>query len=83
MVNTINFHHGFVRWSVTSETPLSEPRIQRTGRLDIIDLANVHSCSFVATQDLAEWTDEGLENSWKKDRSFRGSRAASWPPHNS
>jgi len=57
-------HHQFPSWVRPLvrdiRDPMSEPRIHRTGRLDIIDLANVHSCSFLATQDLAEWTDEGL-----------------------
>ena len=66
-------HHQFPSWVRPLvrdvRDPLSEPRIQRTGRLDIIDLANVHSCSFVATQDLAEWTDEGLKILGRTDHS--------------
>ena len=31
----------------------------RTGGINIIDLANIHSCSFIATQDLGRLNDEG------------------------
>jgi hypothetical protein len=31
----------------------------KTGRLCIIDLANVHSCSFIATDDLGKTHEDG------------------------
>ena len=40
--------------------PRAEARKDKIGRLDIIDLANVHSCAFLATKDLAKMTDQGL-----------------------
>lgn len=39
--------------------PLSPERHGRTGGLNIIDLANIHSCSFIATQDLGKTLDDG------------------------
>ena len=40
--------------------PRAEVRNGKVGRLDVIDLANVHSCAFLATQDVAKMTDQGL-----------------------
>jgi hypothetical protein len=31
----------------------------RTGRLHLVDLANVHSCGFIATDDLGRWHEDG------------------------
>jgi len=39
--------------------PLSILQEGRTGGINIIDLANLHSCSFIATQDLGRLSDEG------------------------
>jgi len=39
--------------------PLSILQDGRTGGINIIDLANLHSCSFIATQDLGRLSDEG------------------------
>jgi phenylacetate-coenzyme A ligase PaaK-like adenylate-forming protein len=39
--------------------PLSLTGHDKTGGLNIIDLANVHSCSFIATQDLGKSHSEG------------------------
>jgi len=39
--------------------PLSPERHGRTGGLNIIDLANIHSCSFIATQDLGKTQPDG------------------------
>lgn len=41
--------------------PLSEPREEGRGQLLILDMANVYSCSFLATQDIAEFSDEGMK----------------------
>lgn len=41
------------------EDPLSGPIICKTGGVNIIDLANLHSCSFVATQDLGKQYMDG------------------------
>lgn len=37
-----------------AEDPFSYENIGRTGAVNIIDLANIHSCSFIATQDLGK-----------------------------
>lgn len=39
--------------------PLSLLPAGRTGGINVIDLANLHSCSFIATQDLGRMTDNG------------------------
>ena len=41
-----------------TEDPFSYLEKGRTGAINIIDLANVHSCSFIATQDLGKILDE-------------------------
>ena len=41
------------------EDPLSAQLQGRTGGLNIIDLANVHSCAFIATQDLGKVYENG------------------------
>lgn len=42
-----------------TEDPLSLQKAGKTGGLNIIDLANVNSCSFIATQDLAKCNTDG------------------------
>jgi hypothetical protein len=42
-----------------TEDPFLFQRPGKTGGLSIIDLANVHSCSFIATQDLGRVFDNG------------------------
>lgn len=37
-----------------AEDPFSYEQEERTGAVNIIDLANIHSCSFIATQDLGK-----------------------------
>lgn len=37
-----------------AEDPFSYEKEGRTGAINIIDLANIHSCSFIATQDLGK-----------------------------
>ena len=37
-----------------AEDPLSYEKAGKTGAINIIDLANIHSCSFIATQDLGK-----------------------------
>jgi len=39
--------------------PLGLLETGRTGGINIIDLANIHSCSFIATQDLGRINDDG------------------------
>ncbi|OUV72728.1 MAG: acyl transferase [Flavobacteriales bacterium TMED123] len=39
--------------------PLSFVGNNKTGGINIIDLANIHSCSFIATEDLGESYDDG------------------------
>ncbi len=41
------------------EDPLSIQKTNKTGGLNIIDLANIHSCSFIATQDLGKVHEDG------------------------
>ncbi|TXG36811.1 LuxE/PaaK family acyltransferase [Seonamhaeicola maritimus] len=42
-----------------TEDPLSIQKIGKTGGLNIIDLANINSCSFIATQDLGHVNSDG------------------------
>ena len=50
-------HHIFPFWSRAMvrdpKDPLASQPVGRSGRLDVVDLANVHSCAFLATSDLA------------------------------
>ena len=39
------------------EDPLSYVEYGRSGGINIIDLANMHSCAFIATQDLGKRHD--------------------------
>ncbi|MCJ8152259.1 acyl transferase [Chryseobacterium sp. SSA4.19] len=39
-----------------AEDPLAYEKEERTGAINIIDLANIHSCAFIATQDLGKLT---------------------------
>lgn len=41
----------------------------KTGGVNIIDLANLYSCSFIATQDLGKITDEGFQIMGRFDHS--------------
>lgn len=41
------------------EDPLTYEKEGRTGAVNIIDLANIHSCSFIATQDLGKTLPKG------------------------
>lgn len=41
--------------------PMARPKEEGRGQLLILDLANVHSCSFLATQDIAELSEEGMK----------------------
>lgn len=44
------------------EDPLSQTGFGKTGGINVIDLANLHSCSFIATQDLGKvYEDETFE----------------------
>lgn len=57
-------HHVFPAWVKPVVREMRDPRSEelwnRTGRLDVLDLANAHSCAFLATSDAAQWTDKGL-----------------------
>lgn len=45
-----------------TEDPLSIQKVNRTGGINVIDLANINSCSFIATQDLGKiHTDDSFE----------------------
>jgi hypothetical protein len=50
-----------VQNSVESESRLTthDPRISKRGVINIIDLANVYSCSFIATDDAGKLYDDG------------------------
>ena len=41
------------------EDPFNYEQEGRTGAVNIIDLANIHSCSFIATQDLGKTLPDG------------------------
>lgn len=50
----------WVKMDVRQTTdPLSTESIGKAGRLNIIDLANLYSCSFIATDDLAKMNSNG------------------------
>ncbi|EJL74791.1 LuxE/PaaK family acyltransferase [Chryseobacterium populi] len=42
-----------------TEDPFTYEKEGRTGAVNIIDLANIHSCSFIATQDLGKTLPDG------------------------
>lgn len=42
-----------------SDDPLSNASQKQTGMLHIIDLANIHSCAFIATSDIGKVHDDG------------------------
>jgi hypothetical protein len=42
---------------------------QKTGGINIVDLANVNSCSFIATQDLGKMDGKGLQIMGRFDHS--------------
>lgn len=44
-----------------AEDPLSLAAPGKSGGINVIDLANQHSCSFIATQDLGRWRKGGFE----------------------
>lgn len=44
-----------------TEDPFSYEKEGRTGAINIIDLANIHSCSFIATQDLGKITEDKFQ----------------------
>jgi hypothetical protein len=45
-----------------TEDPFSILESQKTGGLNVIDLANINSCSFIATQDLGKvYSDQSFE----------------------
>ena len=66
-------HHRFPKWVRPVVREPRDPRSpglkDRVGRLDIVDLANVHSCAFLATGDTANHTDEGLVLLGRQDES--------------
>ena len=49
-------------FSIDIEDPFSLTRNGKTGGLNIIDLANIYSCAFIATQDLGRvYSDQTFE----------------------
>jgi len=44
-----------------AEDPFSYEQEGRTGAINIIDLANIHSCSFIATQDLGKTSGDQFQ----------------------
>jgi len=58
-------HHVFPNWVMPLVRDPRDPRRTlpegRTGRVDVVDLANVHSCAFLATSDAAQRRPEGLK----------------------
>jgi len=42
-----------------TEDPLSVQKVNKTGGINVIDLANINSCSFIATQDLGKVHGDG------------------------
>ena len=39
--------------------PFQDVRVGKTGRINVVDLANVHTCSFIATSDLGKQYSDG------------------------
>ena len=66
-------HHAFPSWVKPLVREPRDPRSSafhnRVGRLDIVDLANVHSCAFLATGDAANLTSKGLILLGRQDHS--------------
>ncbi len=66
-------HHVFPPWVRPLVRELSDPRSDeihnRNGRLDVVDLGNVQSCAFLATQDAASLAERGLVLLGRTDRS--------------
>ena len=66
-------HQKFPPWVLPVVRDARDPMVQlatgRTGRLDVMDLANIHSCAFLATSDLAQHHREGLQILGRVDRS--------------
>ena len=66
-------HHAFPCWVKPLVREPQDPRSpalqNRVGRLDIVDLANVHSCAFLATGDAANLTPNGLILLGRQDHS--------------
>lgn len=44
-----------------AEDPFNYEKEGRTGAINIIDLANIHSCAFIATQDLGKMTGDQFQ----------------------
>ncbi|MDR6516432.1 LuxE/PaaK family acyltransferase [Chryseobacterium camelliae] len=44
-----------------AEDPFAYEKEGRTGAINIIDLANIHSCAFIATQDLGKVTEDRFQ----------------------
>jgi len=42
-----------------AEDPLTVQKVNKTGGINVIDLANINSCSFIATQDLGKVFENG------------------------
>jgi len=49
-----------------TEDPFSYVESGKTGAINIIDLANIHSCSFIATQDLGKIIPEIADSAFKE-----------------
>ncbi len=66
-------HQKFPPWVLPvlrdARDPMATLAAGRTGRLDVMDLANIHSCAFLATSDLAQHHREGIQILGRVDRS--------------
>ena len=56
--NTSNLLKVLIR---ETNDPFSYTQNSKTGGINVVDLANLYSCSFIATQDLGKIVDEGFE----------------------
>jgi hypothetical protein len=65
-------HHLFPGWVTPVVREARDPRATsqfgETGRLDVLDLANVHSCAFLSTGDAAQRTAHGLKLLGRSDQ---------------
>ena len=70
----------WMRLSLRNETdPLDTSDTVNTGVINVIDLANLYSCSFIATEDLGRRHPQGFEVLGRLDHSqLRGCNLMVW-----
>ena len=66
LFSTTNLIKVFIR---ETNDPFSYTKEGKTGGINIVDLANIYSCSFIATQDLGKEVDNGFQIMGRFDNS--------------